>query len=72
MDCFIQQAVGVEVCLYCTETPAPMSSVGENVLCTVSPASAGGNYPAKSLSTVFMGIYIRFGVSGKERNPYLE
>ena len=35
-------------------------------------ASAGGDYPAKSLSTVFMGRYIRFGVSGKDRNPYLE
>ena len=35
-------------------------------------ASAGGYYPAKSLSTVFMGRYIRFCVSGKERNPYLE
>jgi len=34
--------------------------------------SAEGYYRAKSLSTVFMGRYIRFWASGKERNPYLE
>lgn len=29
-------------------------------------------FPAKSLSTVFMGRYILFRESGKEENPYLE
>jgi len=35
-------------------------------------ASTGGYYPAKSLSTVFIGRYIRFCASGKDRNPYWE
>ena len=48
----------------CTRLPVSAAST--------AATSSGGNYPARSLSTVFMGIYIRFGVSGKERNPYLE